>query len=137
MRTVFANAATVRRDWFVVDATDKTLGRLASEVATRLRGKHKAAYTPHVDTGDYIIDARPVQDPVEGAVVSFQLNAEGGRRFRTETARHIKDYMAIVLDDRVRIGDARVLTAERNVSHLELGAGNDEPRVNAASYGLR
>lgn len=55
MRTVFANAATVRRDWFVVDATDKTLGRLASEVASRLRGKHKAAYTPHVDTGDHIV----------------------------------------------------------------------------------
>lgn len=55
MRTVFANAATVRRDWFVIDATDKTLGRLASVVATRLRGKHKAAYTPHVDTGDHII----------------------------------------------------------------------------------
>lgn len=55
MRTVFANAATVRRDWFVVDATDKTLGRLASEVARRLRGKHKAEYTPHVDTGDHII----------------------------------------------------------------------------------
>ena len=55
MRTVFANAATVRRDWFLVDATDKTLGRLASEVASRLRGKHKTIYTPHVDTGDYIV----------------------------------------------------------------------------------
>jgi large subunit ribosomal protein L13 len=55
MRTVFANAATVRRDWVVVDATDKTLGRLASEVARRLRGKHKAEYTPHVDTGDHVI----------------------------------------------------------------------------------
>jgi large subunit ribosomal protein L13 len=55
MRTVFANAATVRRDWFVVDATDKTLGRLASEVAMRLRGKRKASYTPHVDTGDHIV----------------------------------------------------------------------------------
>jgi large subunit ribosomal protein L13 len=55
MRTVFANAATVRRDWFVVDATDKTLGRLASQVASRLRGKHKAAYTPNVDTGDHIV----------------------------------------------------------------------------------
>ena len=55
MRTVFANAATVRRDWFVVDATDKTLGRLASEVAFRLRGKHKAYYTPHFDCGDYVI----------------------------------------------------------------------------------
>ena len=55
MRTVFANAATVRRDWYLIDATDKTLGRLATQLAMRLRGKHKAAYTPHVDTGDYIV----------------------------------------------------------------------------------
>jgi large subunit ribosomal protein L13 len=55
MRTVFANEATVRRDWYVVDATGKTLGRLASQLAARLRGKHKASYTPHVDTGDNII----------------------------------------------------------------------------------
>jgi large subunit ribosomal protein L13 len=55
MRTVFANEATVRRDWFVVDAAGKTLGRLASVLATRLRGKHKASYTPNVDTGDNII----------------------------------------------------------------------------------
>ena len=55
MRTVFANTATVRRDWYVIDATDQTLGRLASKVAMRLRGKHKAAYTPNVDTGDHIV----------------------------------------------------------------------------------
>ncbi len=55
MTTVFANAATTRRDWFVVDATDRTLGRLASELAFRLRGKHKAQYTPHADTGDNLI----------------------------------------------------------------------------------
>jgi large subunit ribosomal protein L13 len=55
MKTFSANPETVKRDWFVVDATDKTLGRLASEIARRLRGKHKAVYTPHVDTGDYII----------------------------------------------------------------------------------
>jgi large subunit ribosomal protein L13 len=55
MRTVFANEATVRRDWYVVDANGKTLGRLASELASRLRGKHKASYTPHVDTGDHLI----------------------------------------------------------------------------------
>ncbi|OXX72322.1 50S ribosomal protein L13, partial [Vibrio sp. V03_P4A6T147] len=46
---------TVKRDWYIVDAEGKTLGRLASEIASRLRGKHKAEYTPHVDTGDYII----------------------------------------------------------------------------------
>lgn len=55
MTTVSAKPAEVRRDWYVVDAADKTLGRLASEIAHRLRGKHKPEYTPHVDTGDYII----------------------------------------------------------------------------------
>ena len=55
MKTFSAKAHEVRRDWFVVDAADKTLGRLASEIALRLRGKHKPVYTPHVDTGDYIV----------------------------------------------------------------------------------
>lgn len=55
MRTFSAKPAEVQRDWYVVDATDKTVGRLASEVAHRLRGKHKAIFTPHVDTGDYIV----------------------------------------------------------------------------------
>lgn len=55
MKTYVAKPETVKRQWFVIDATDKTLGRLATEIARRLRGKHKAEYTPHVDTGDYII----------------------------------------------------------------------------------
>ena len=55
MKTVSANAQTVKRDWYIVDATDKTLGRLASELAHRLRGKHKPVYTPHFDTGDYLV----------------------------------------------------------------------------------
>ncbi|MGR3808022.1 50S ribosomal protein L13 [Pasteurella testudinis] len=55
MKTFVAKPETVKRDWYVVDATGKTLGRLATEIASRLRGKHKAEYTPHVDTGDYII----------------------------------------------------------------------------------
>ncbi len=55
MKTFSAKPAEVKRDWFVVDATDKTLGRLSTEIASRLRGKHKPVYTPHVDTGDYIV----------------------------------------------------------------------------------
>lgn len=55
MKTVSAKSETVNRQWFVVDAENKVLGRMASEIAKRLRGKHKAEYTPHVDTGDYII----------------------------------------------------------------------------------
>jgi large subunit ribosomal protein L13 len=55
MTTVSAKPAEVRREWFVVDAEGKTLGRLASEIASRLKGKHKPIFTPHVDTGDYIV----------------------------------------------------------------------------------
>jgi large subunit ribosomal protein L13 len=55
MKTFSAKAHEVKRDWYVVDATDVVLGRLASEIARRLRGKHKTIYTPHVDTGDYIV----------------------------------------------------------------------------------
>ncbi|MCW9013090.1 MAG: 50S ribosomal protein L13 [Gammaproteobacteria bacterium] len=55
MKTFSAKPETVKRDWYVVDADGKTLGRLATEIARRLRGKHKPVYTPHVDTGDYIV----------------------------------------------------------------------------------
>jgi large subunit ribosomal protein L13 len=55
MSTVFAKPGLVRGDWYLVDASGKTLGRLASEIARRLKGKHKPIYTPHVDTGDHIV----------------------------------------------------------------------------------
>ena len=55
MKTFSAKPEEVRRDWYVVDATGKTLGRLSTEIARRLRGKHKPEFTPHVDTGDYIV----------------------------------------------------------------------------------
>ncbi len=55
MKTFSAKPESVKRDWFVVDATDKVLGRMATEIARRLRGKHKPEFTPHVDTGDYIV----------------------------------------------------------------------------------
>ncbi len=55
MGTFSAKAETVEREWFVIDAAGKPLGRLASHIASRLRGKHKVVFTPHVDTGDYIV----------------------------------------------------------------------------------
>ncbi len=55
MKTFSAKAEETKQDWYVVDASGKVLGRLASEIALRLRGKHKAIYTPHVDTGDFIV----------------------------------------------------------------------------------
>lgn len=67
MRTFSAKPHEVQRDWFVVDATDKVLGRLATEIARRLRGKHKPEYTPHVDTGDFIVVVNVEKLRVTGA----------------------------------------------------------------------
>jgi len=67
MNTVFAKAGQVRGDWFVVDAAGKTLGRLATQLAHRLRGKHKPEYTPHVDTGDHIVVINAEKIRVTGA----------------------------------------------------------------------
>ncbi len=66
MKSFSAKPETVKRDWYVVDAAGKTLGRLASEIAKRLRGKHKAEYTPNVDTGDYIVVVNAAQVRVSG-----------------------------------------------------------------------
>jgi large subunit ribosomal protein L13 len=73
MKTFSAKPETVRRDWYVVDATDKTLGRLATELARRLRGKHKPQYTPHVDTGDYIVVVNAKNVKVTGRKLSDKM----------------------------------------------------------------
>jgi len=67
MKTFTAKPESVTRDWYVVDASGKTLGRIATEIAARLRGKHKPEYTPHVDTGDYIIVVNAEKVAVTGA----------------------------------------------------------------------
>lgn len=66
MKTFTATPSDIRHDWYVVDAKDKTLGRLATEIARRLRGKHKPEYTPHMDTGDYIVVINASQVRVSG-----------------------------------------------------------------------
>ena len=73
MKTFSAKPADVRRDWYVVDATGKTLGRLSTEIAHRLRGKHKPEYTPHVDTGDYIVVVNAEKIRVTGNKVKDKM----------------------------------------------------------------
>ncbi|MDF1683939.1 MAG: 50S ribosomal protein L13 [Legionellaceae bacterium] len=73
MKTYSAKAADVNRGWYIIDASEQVLGRLATEAARRLRGKHKAEYTPHVDTGDYII------------VINAEKVAVTGRKFKDKT----------------------------------------------------
>ena len=81
MKTIFASPERVKRDWYVVDAAGKTLGRLASELAFRLRGKHKPEFTPHVDCGDNII------------VVNAERVAVTGHKLRDKMYHHHTGYM--------------------------------------------
>ena len=73
MKTFSAKPAEVKRDWYVIDADGKTLGRMATEIARRLRGKHKPEYTPHVDTGDYIIVVNAEKVKVTGAKTTDKM----------------------------------------------------------------
>ena len=96
MATVSAKPALVKRNWFLVDATDKALGRMASEIAKRLKGKHKPIYTPHVDTGDYIIvinaeKVRVTGSKAEGKMYHRYTGYVGGLKsmsFREMRAKH-------------------------------------------------
>lgn len=89
MRTTFmANESTVERKWFVVDAAGQTLGRLSSEIAAILRGKHKPTYTPHVDTGDHVIIINAGQIELTGKKLTDKIyyrhsNHPGGLKQRT------------------------------------------------------
>ena len=73
MKTFTATPQTIKRDWYLVDATDKTLGRLATEVAHRLRGKHKPEFTPHMDTGDHIVVVNAEKIHVTGNKLSDKI----------------------------------------------------------------
>jgi large subunit ribosomal protein L13 len=104
--TVSATPQTIRQDWFLVDADGKTLGRLASEIARRLRGKHKPLYTPHMDTGDYIVVVNAEKVRVTGRKLTDKLYQHhtgyiGG--LRTETfADRIARRPTLVLEQAVK-----------------------------------
>lgn len=95
MKTFSANAETVQREWFVVNAEGKTLGRLATEVAIRLKGKHKAVFTPHADTGDYIVIVNADKVHVTGNKASQKMyyrhtGYPGG--LRSMSLQELRDY---------------------------------------------
>jgi large subunit ribosomal protein L13 len=88
MKTFSAKPSDITRDWYVVDATDQVLGRLASQIALRLRGKHKPIYTPHMDTGDFIVvtnveKIRVTGNKAEGKLYHRHSGYPGGIRTTT------------------------------------------------------
>lgn len=99
--TVSAKPAEVRRDWYLVDADGKTLGRLASEIARRLKGKHKPIFTPHVDTGDYIV------------VINAEKIAVTGNKLKDKMYHHHTGYIgnlkSISLEKQLQKAPERVI----------------------------
>ena len=81
MKTFVAKPAEVKRDWYVVDAEGKTLGRMSAEIASRLRGKHKPEYTPHTDCGDYIV------------VINADKVAVTGNKRKDKMYHHVTGYI--------------------------------------------
>jgi large subunit ribosomal protein L13 len=106
MKTVFAHSETVKRDWVVIDAADQILGRLASEIARRLRGKHKPDYTPNCDTGDYVvvINASKVKatgNKLEGKIYYRHTEYPGGLR-TTRLGEMLADHPERVIEKAVK-----------------------------------
>lgn len=133
MKTFSAKPAEVKRDWYLVDADGKTLGRLASEIARRLRGKHKPEYTPHVDTGDYIV-----------VINAEKIHTTGNKRTDKMYYRHtgyIGNMKSTNLEKLLQHAPERVLeTAVKGMmpknplgramfKKLKVFAGNDHPHT--------
>ena len=131
MKTISVRPQDVHHDWYVIDATDQILGRLATQIAHRLRGKHKPEYTPHVDTGDYIV-----------VINAEQVRVTGNKRAQKVRYRHSGypgGIKGVTLEDELRRHPARVIEnavkgmVSRNrlgravLSKLRVYAGKEHP----------
>jgi large subunit ribosomal protein L13 len=101
MKTISARSETVQRDWYLIDASGKTLGRLSTEIARRLRGKHKPIFTPHVDTGDYLV----VVNAEKVAVTGKKLDDKQYHRF----TGHVGNLKTTSLKDMLATHPERVI----------------------------
>ena len=133
MKTFSAKPHEVQREWFVVDATDKVLGRLAAEVARRLRGKHKPEFTPHVDTGDYIIVTNADKIRVTGTKAQDKIyyrhsGYPGGIYQRTFTEMQ-QQFPERVLEKAVKGMLPKGPLGYAMLSKLKVYAGNEHPHT--------
>lgn len=131
--TVSATPQTIRQDWFLVDADGKTLGRLASEIARRLRGKHKPLYTPHMDTGDYIVVVNAEKVRVTGRKLTdkvYQHHTGYISGLRAETfADRIARRPTLVLEQAVKGMLPKNPLGRAMFSKLKVYAGAEHPHT--------
>jgi large subunit ribosomal protein L13 len=131
MKTVSARKETVTRKWYVVDAAGKTLGRLCTEIATRLRGKHKPEFTPHVDTGDYIVVVNAEKIVVTGNKATDKLYQHhtgypGGIKSISFDKLLVKS-PEMIIEKAVKGMMPKNKLSRAMLSKLKVYAGNDHP----------
>ena len=133
MKTFSAKPHEVKRDWFVVDATDKVLGRLATEIARRLRGKHKPDFTPHVDTGDYVVVVNVEKLRVTGAKaeqkVYYRHSGYPGGIYEDTFAKLQQRAPVRVLEKAVKGMLPKGPLGYAMIKKLKVYAGGDHPHV--------
>ena len=132
-KTISANAATVTKEWVVIDATNEVLGRLASQIAKILRGKNKPGYTPHVDCGDYVIvvNAEKVKltgDKLTEKVYVRHTGYPGGQRFAT-AQDYLKKKPEFVIEEAVRGMLPKTRLGEALFKNLKVYAGAEHPHA--------
>ena len=131
MKTVSAKRETVTRKWYVVDATGKTLGRLCTEIANRLRGKHKPEFTPHVDTGDYVVVVNAEKIVVTGKKATDKLyhhhsGYPGGIKSISFDKLLVKS-PEMIIEKAVKGMMPKNKLSRAMLSKLKVYAGNDHP----------
>ena len=132
-KTISPNAATVTKEWVVIDATNEVLGRLASQIAKILRGKNKPGYTPHVDCGDYVIvvNAEKVKltgDKLTEKVYVRHTGYPGGQRFAT-AQDYLKKKPEFVIEEAVRGMLPKTRLGEAIFKNLKVYAGAEHPHA--------
>lgn len=133
MQTTFANAQTAKRDWVIFDAEGQTLGRLASEIARRLRGKHKPEFTPHADVGDYVVVINAEKVRVTGRKMNDKLywrhtGYPGGIKSRTLNEQ-LERHPERVLQSAVRGMMPRGPLGYAQFGKLKVYAGSEHPHT--------
>jgi large subunit ribosomal protein L13 len=131
MKTVSAKKETVTQKWYVVDATGKTLGRLCTEIANRLRGKHKPEFTPHVDTGDYVVVVNAEKIVVTGSKTTDKLyhhhsGYPGGIKSISFDKLLVKS-PEMIIEKAVKGMMPKNKLSRAMLSKLKVYAGNDHP----------
>lgn len=132
-KTISVNAATVTKEWVVIDANDEVLGRLASQIAKILRGKNKPSYTPHVDCGDYVIVINAEKVKLTGKKMTDKVYTRhtgypGGQRFATP-ADYLAKRPSFVIEKAVKGMLPRTRLGAAILKNLKVYAGEEHPHT--------